>query len=254
MIISVASIKGGVGKSCSVACIAGALARNTPKPFKTLVVDFDASAALTHSLSSKSNYRFKASLSDIFLGKCKIDQAIHEYEKNLFLIPTSTAWGKVKEDTIEKYIQKFTDEIKSKFDIVIFDLSPAIYFGSILPLSYSDYAIIPVQSAGGISLLGLDAQMEVIAQLHEQKKFVNVLGIYATFTDKTKMSKEVVEYLQKECPDEFINIGIRKNTSLAQAAAMGKLIYEHSPNCNGAKDYKKLTKEIVKRLKKTKGK
>ena len=251
MIISVASIKGGVGKSCSVISIGGALAQSKKKT-KVLIVDFDASAAATHSLSYNFP-RFRASLFDIFEKKFDVDQAIHQYSKSLHFIPTATNWGSVSEKTLTKHMPAFIKKIQQEYDYVLFDLAPAIFFGSIVPLSYSDAVIIPVQAKGGLSLLGLDAQMEIIADLHQQGNEIDVLGIFATFVNRTKLSREVVSYLQRECKDEFLSTTIRENTSLAQAASMGKTIFDHRPNSNGAKDYTKLTKELLLRIKNRKG-
>lgn len=251
MIISVASIKGGVGKSCSVVSIGGALAQSKKK-VKVLIVDFDASAAATHSLSYDFP-KFKASLFDIFEKNIDVTRAIHHYNKSLHFIPTATNWGSVTEKTLTKKMPAFIKKIQSEYDYILFDLAPAIFFGSIIPLSYSDAVIVPVQAKGGLSLLGLDAQMEIIADLHQQGNEIDVLGIFATFVNRTKLSREVVSYLQQECEDEFLSTTIRENTSLAQAASIGRLIYDHKPNSNGAKDYTKLTKELLKRIKKRKG-
>lgn len=250
MIVSFASIKGGVGKTTSCVNLAAALAQ---KKHRILIVDFDAQGGSTHHLSNKFNGKFHACLTDVLTGNKSIPEATHNYNASIDLIPVSYKFSKISNTDFSDKLVPFISAIRDKYDFIFFDLSPAIFPGAIIPLSYSDYAVIPVYVQGGLSLLGLEAQGRIIAELQEQKKKVDVLGIVATFVDNTRMSKDVMEYLSQQCKEELFASAIRKNTSLSQASSLGKTIFDYKPQSYGAKDYANLANEFLKRIKTKKG-
>jgi chromosome partitioning protein len=249
MIVSFASIKGGVGKTTSCVNLAAALAQ---KKYHILIVDFDAQGGSTHHLSSKFNGKFHACLSEVLLGNKSIQDAIHTYNQNIDLIPVSYKFSKISNTDFSDKLVPFITVLRDKYDFIFFDLSPAIFPGAIIPLSYSDYAVIPVYVQGGLSLLGLEAQGRIIAELQEQQRKVDVLGIVATFVDSTRMSKDVMAFLGQQCKEELFASTIRKNTSLSQASSLGKTIFDYKPKSYGAKDYSNLANEFLKRIQKKK--
>lgn len=251
MILSFSSAKGGVGKTTTCVNLGCALAQNKPKAYKILLIDFDSQGGTTHHLSSKFKNGFKASLHDVFQGKCDLDYAIHPYDTHLDFIPTSFSFSEMASRDFSADLQKILKASKKQYDFLFFDLAPSVYPGSIIPLTLSDQCIIPVYTKGGMSLLGLKNQGQVIAQIKERvNPHLEVMGILATGVDRTKVAKEVIEYMSKNWPEDVFSTIIRENTHLPQASSLGKTIFEHAPKSNGAKDYAKLAKEFLERVKK----
>ena len=248
MIVAFASSKGGVAKTTSCVNLAGALAQNKPKNYSVLIIDFDAQGGATHHLSSKFGGKFKSSLTDILNGKCEPRFAIHNYQNHLDLIPISYSFSEYSTKDFSKELHKLIEAVRDSYDFIFFDLSPAIFPGSTIPLSLADTCIIPVYTKGGLSLLGLQSQGQIIVDIQKKNPRLDILGILATFVDRTKISKEMVEYLKKDCSKEFFSTVIRENTSVSQASSLGKLIFEHAPQSNGAKDYSAFSKEFLKRV------
>ncbi len=248
MIVSFSSVKGGVGKTVSCVNLAYYLA--TKKNKKVLIIDLDCQAGATHSLSGKFNKKFLASLCDVLTGKSTLEKGIHLYENKLSFIPVHYKFHELINQYFEKKFKKLIRQVKSKFDFIFLDLSPAVYRGTTVPLSLSNRVIIPVDCPGGLGLLGLEAAAEQIIEIKNTKnKSLDVLGILPCFVDRTKVSKEVLSYLQKKYPNDTFP-GIRRNAAVAQASSLGKTIFEHRQKSIGAQDYAKFGQEFIRRTKK----
>lgn len=254
MIISLASAKGGVAKTTTCANLAYALTKQQKKAYKVLVVDFDTQGGLSHHLSHVFNKKFKVSISDLLSGKCTLQTAAHNYKKNLDIIPANIRLSDFSnKDFSEEIIQNLIEPAKKIYDFILFDLSPGVYPLSTLPLYYSDGCIIPVLVSGGLSILGLQSQEEVLSEVEKLTgKRIPVLGILATHSENTNVSKQTIKLLQTEYKKMFFESVIRKSTKISQSACLGKTIFEHSPKSNASKDYSNFTTEFLKRIK-TKG-
>jgi cellulose biosynthesis protein BcsQ len=201
-----------------------------------------------HHLSEKFNRTFKATIYEVFTKKCNVSYAIHEYAQNLYFLPASTYLRKITLSDFEKDLQEIASQIKKEYDFVFFDLAPSMYPGSTVPLFFSDYVIIPVNCPQGLSLLGLQAQAEIIVEVRKEKNInLDVLGILPAFLDQTRMSKDVLCYLQKHYEDDLLP-AIRKNTALSQASSIGKTIFEYARCAKGAKDYEVVAKALLRRV------
>ena len=246
MIVSFSSVKGGVGKS--VSCVNLAYYLGTQKNKKVLVIDLDCQAGATHNLSAKFNKKFKASLYDVFKGKVHVERAIHNYEKLISFIPVNYKFHELIDSDFEGKFKKLIEDVKKEYDFIFLDLSPAVYTGTTIPLICSDRVIIPVDCPGGLGVLGLDTAAEQISEIRNTKnKSLDILGILPCFVDYTKVSKEVLSYLQKQYPNDVLP-AIRRNASVAQASSLGKTIFEYKPKSIGAEDYTKLGQEFMRRI------
>lgn len=242
--ISYASLKGGVGKTAACANVAYALSKKK----KILVVDLDPQSGLTHNLGSRFK-SYNCEISDFLKGEVSFDDCIHEYWGNLHIIPTTFILYQFSlNGGFRDKLEKALDGIKDKYDFVFFDLAPAVSFSSLTPLMISDYVIVPVECSGAISLLGLTNLENIIKiEIERESKKIDLLGILPTFHDRTKVSKEVFDYLNEKY-GEHVLPKIRRNAAIAQASSIGKSVLEHRSTSNGAKDYQKLADDILSRL------
>lgn len=252
MIVSFSSLKGGLGKTSTCANLGYILATNQ-RPKKVLVVDLDPQAGLTHHLSGKFQKKFKASLHDVLKGTCEIGYVIHEYKKNMDCIPVSYKLYEVTEKDFEIRLEASFNTIKDKYDFILFDLPPSVHSGTLVPLMISDYIIIPVDCQGALSILGLQTAEKIIRETMEKNKTktLDLLGILPTFLDRTKVSKEVLEFLKKNY-GEYVFPPIRRNTAIAQASSLGKTIFEHRSKSIGSQDYLALSEEFLRRTEREK--
>ena len=99
-----------------------------------------------------------------------------------------------------------------------------------------------------LALQGLSQLLETISVI---KKRINpnlkLGGIIGTRVNRRRIHNDVIEYLRTNFKEYTFATVIRESIALAEAPSFGKDIYSHNPNCNGARDYKALCKEIIKK-------
>jgi len=138
-IIVVTSGKGGVGKTTSSASIATGLAKNGKK---TVVIDFDIGLR-NLDLIMGCERRVVYDLVNVMQGHVKINQALIKDKKteNLFILPASQTQDK---DSINKEgVHKILESLKKmNFEFIICDSPAGIESGAILPIYFSDEAIV----------------------------------------------------------------------------------------------------------------
>ena len=96
---------------------------------------------------------------------------------------------------------------------------------------------------------------DLLEEIHLIKKKINdklnISGVFITMANtRTSLYKETRERLQKYFKDELFDTAIRTNEDINKAVGEGKTILDYKSSSNGAEDYNKLIKEIIKREKK----
>ena len=115
-VIGIISIKGGVGKTTCTVNLGAALSSTFGK--KTLIVDANFSApnlGLHLGLSRPS-----LALGDVMRKGIHISQAVHNFEKNLHVIPGALSGRKINPFQLRGKL----DEITDNYDSVLLDSSP----------------------------------------------------------------------------------------------------------------------------------
>ncbi len=116
-IITVASAKGGVGKSTFCCCVGKFL---TKQGKRVLLVDMDIgvrSLDILLGVSEKTLYNW----GDIIKGNCDYRKAIIEADNELFVLPAPISFS---EEYTQASFGKMIDSLKNGFDFIILD-SPA---------------------------------------------------------------------------------------------------------------------------------
>ncbi|ADG13467.1 cell division ATPase MinD [Methanocaldococcus infernus] len=115
MIITIASGKGGVGKTTTTASLAVALAKLGKK---TLVIDGDlsmANLAILFNLDKK-----KPSLHEVLSGEADIREAIYKHKTGVYVVPTSLSLEGYKKAEIE-LLPEVLEEVGDEFDYILID-------------------------------------------------------------------------------------------------------------------------------------
>ncbi len=134
-ILTVASAKGGVGKSTFCCCIGKVLASQGKR---ILLVDMDIgvrSLDILLGVSEKTVYNW----GDVVKGNCDYRKAVLEAEKGLFLLPAPVDFS---EDYTAEAFEKMLSSMKKDFDFILLDSPAGLESGFKLSLATSDSCII----------------------------------------------------------------------------------------------------------------
>ncbi|WP_024654763.1 ParA family protein [Borrelia hispanica] len=195
-IITIASIKGGVGKSTSSIILATLLS----KKYKVLLIDMDSQASTTSYYSTKIE---KANIDlinkntyEVLKANLSINRAIINVDNNLDLIPSYLTLHQFNIEPIpfkELKLKKQLKQLEAVYDYIVIDTNPSLDFTLINALVVSNYVIVP-----------MTAEKWAVESLDLFKFFVNKLDIsififiLVTRFKKNNTHKYLLEILQSK--------------------------------------------------------
>ncbi|UPA18375.1 ParA family protein [Borrelia puertoricensis] len=195
-IITVASIKGGVGKSTTSIIFAILLA----KKYKVLLIDIDTQASTTSyfykefiskkiSLVNKNIYR-------VLKERLNIDDSIVNLKNNLDLIPSYLSLHKFASESIPLKELRLKDNLlflKADYDYIIIDTNPSLEFTLANALLSSNYVIVPM-TAEKWSVESLD-----LLEFYMKKLRMKLpIFILVTRFKKNNTHKQLLKYVQSK--------------------------------------------------------
>jgi len=135
-IITIASGKGGVGKTTLTANVGIALAQ---KNFKVLLVDADvAMANLSLLLGMQAS---PITLHDVLVGESNIEDAIYEGPAGLNFIPSGLSLESYRRVDTER-LESVVKEIAGKYDFILLDAPPGIEKNVMSALAAADEVLL----------------------------------------------------------------------------------------------------------------
>jgi len=250
-VISVVNQKGGTGKTTSVINIAACLCR---MGYKTLILDMEPQANATLYLGIDP-LPLEISMYDVLLkdGVSLNDIILSTIIENLHLAPAQVSLAKTDINLADKpnkqyrLKEKLTD-IKPRYDYVLIDCPPSLSLLPINALTASDEVIIPLQPKY-LSLEGLkQLKVSLDRTRDELNPSLKTLGMLFTMVDmRPKMTKHSMDLVREHFSDKVFNSIVRVCSKFNEAPIAGQSIFEYDPTSRGAKDYKDVTEEVIKR-------
>ena len=244
-VVSLLNLKGGVAKTFTTVNMAYELHR---RGYKVLLLDNDKQGNL-----SKAYGRYDAEniapitrlLSGEWTAAAELIQQT-DYEgidiisANLSLM--GATWQLTTAETgnqIERYKRLAQlDAVSTYYDYCIIDNPPDIGLNVVNALTITDEVIVPVK-IDEWALEGLDVLADQIEDAKQFNPALRLLGVLVTAYQNTDGEAAGREWLETEKNGYSLLGIIRYSGKVAESTFLFKPIYEYSPCCAAAQDYKK---------------
>ena len=240
--ISILNLKGGVGKTHVAANMAYELYR---RGYKVLMMDNDKQGNLSRTYN-RYKAREIAPITKILSLQYGMDEPlIQETEYGWLDIITSNmslfgaTWNLTREEGV-KQIERYKDfvgwaDIDEVYDYCIIDNPPDIGLNVVNALAITDEVIVKIDED---ALEGLDIVADQIGQAKELNDRLKLAGVLVTSYQNTDGEAAGLEWLKTHSSYKVLG-AIRYSKKVAESSFMRKPIYEYSPCCAAAQDYKK---------------
>lgn len=250
-IIAICNQKGGVGKTTSSVNLGAYLAAFGRK---TLIVDFDPQANATSGLGINYVKLTKNIYHNLIFG-FSLEETIQQTPLfGLDILPASPELigAQVELNSFEDKelrLKQLLNYVQSQYHYILIDLPPSLGLLTVNGLVAADYVLIPIQTEF-FALDGLSQLINTIDLIRRNLgKDLKILGAVLTLYDKrNRLDRSVAKNILRHFPGYVFNVIIPRNISLAEAPSFGQSILQYNPHSEGARAYRQLAEEVIKRL------
>src|SRR5215217_3561228 len=247
MILSIASQKGGTGKTTTSISLAAGLAR---KGQRVLLIDTDSQANSSKVLLP--NYQdidADATLHATMLERKPL--VVHPTAvPNLQIVPSHILLSNTDFelttaiDHREARLKSQLDAIRDTYDFVFVDCPPALSWLTINAFTASDQILVVV-SPGYFELDSTVQLGKMIAQVRENfNPALKLAGFLFTMSEPTNNSATSLKILRQTYTDDVLNTVIPKNVDLREAHFQQQGIFAYNPAAKAAHAYHNLIGEL----------
>ena len=245
-IIAVANHKGGVGKTTTVASVGAAL---SSMGYRTLLVDLDAQANLTGSLTQETGERGRT-IYEAFKERSGLP--VIPIREKLSLVPSCLDLAGVELEISgymgrEFILRNLLEPFKGEFDFMLLDCPPSLGLVTVNAFAACTEVVIPL-TAETLPFKGL-TMIEETCRLIKRRlnRSLSLSGIVITRWENRKVNRMIEEALRGSYGDKVFQTKIRTNIALVEAPLTREDIHAYNSQSNGSKDYRALTEEILSR-------
>jgi len=228
-IIGIISLKGGVGKTSSVANLGAVLASEFGK--KTLVIDANFSSpnlGLHLGLVEHG-----ATIHDILLNRANVNEAIYEHESGFHFIPGAYISRKVSPFKLKEKISY----LKDHYDMILIDSSPNLNEEVLATMIASDELLVVTSP----DYPTLSTTLRAVRLAKQRKTPITGLILNRVRNKKFELSIKDIE----EAAQVPVLSVLPEDISVLEALAETKPVALHKPKSNTAIEYKKLAACLI---------
>lgn len=248
--IAVVNSKGGVGKTTTAICLAGAL---IDLGRRVLLVDLDPQASASVWLGAPSD---GSELLSILLDRDRDPiPAIRQLSIGLDLIPggllltqfePQTAQRPARDSLLRQALKRFPAE---RWDYIFVDTPGSFGILALNALAAADHFLIPVEAA----TLSIEPLVTLFQTIEETRDALNpVLSCAGVLACRLKLGArnpfQILRLLHEHFGENLFRHYIRHNVNIAEAPAHNTYIANYMPTSIGAADYRRVAEEFEARL------
>lgn len=247
MVISIASQKGGTGKTSTSISLSAGLAR---KGKRVLLIDIDSQANSSKVLVPnygdlrKENTIYATILDRQPLPVRQTPLANLEIVPSHILLSNTDIELTTAKDHREARLKRELDVIKERYEYVFVDCPPALSWLTVNAFTASDCVLVVVSPG----YFELDSIVQLSKTIEEVKEYFNptlkILGFLFTMSDPTINSRTSLKILRQTYPELVLKTVIPRNTDLRDAHFNKQDIFDFSPQSKAAQAYARLIEEL----------
>ncbi len=259
-VVSIATVKGGVGKTTTAVNLASAIADGHHR--RVLLIDLDAQGHCSTSLDAvidqeRIDDEFVA-LSDVLLSDEELeilDSAVETDVDGLSITPAdpglADAEGRISQEIGKEMLLRDALEVtRTHYDLILIDCPPNKGNLTLNALVASDDVLIPTDLSP-LAVEGADELLTTVLKVRRRlDQELEILGVVLTRVDgrTVTINEEVRETIDDAWGELVLEQHIGINTRLSQAQMAGEPIFKHAPDSRGARHYSRLADEVLERL------
>ena len=247
MIVSIASQKGGTGKTTTSIALAAGLAR---KGKRVLLVDLDSQANSSKVLLPHyKDIKKEQTVYNTIIKRLPLTTQ-QTHIRNLDIIPAHILLSStdveltVAKDHREARLKRELDTIKQSYDFMFIDCPLALGWLTLNALTASDKVIVVV-SPGYFEVEAIDQIAETIRETKtDYNPNLELIGLLFTMTDQTINTSTSLSILKQLYPSILLPRHIPRNTDIRDAHYNHQDIFTFNPKAYAAIAYDKLIDEL----------
>ena len=247
-VISVASQKGGVGKTTTAINLGACRAQESRR---VLLIDIDPQGNCTSGLGVNGNDQ-ALSTYEVLIGQSEVKEALQSTAlANLDLLPAGQRLSGAEVELVgmmarETRLKNSLAAIRDQYDYVLIDSPPSLGLLTINSLTASDSVLIPLQC----EYLALEGLTQLISAIRLVQDHLNpslrIEGVLLTMFDaRLNLSQQVADEARKFFSDRVYRTVIPRNVKLSEAPSFGKPIVLYDAHSTGAESYRELAREVL---------
>ncbi|MEO5617329.1 MAG: AAA family ATPase [Candidatus Eisenbacteria bacterium] len=247
-IISIASQKGGVGKTTTAINLGACLAQESRR---VLLVDIDPQGNASSGLGINGNDA-ALTIYEVLIGQAETKEAVATTAlANLDVLPAGQRLSGGEVELVgmmarETRLKLSLAGIRDAYDYILIDSPPSLGLLTINSLTASDSVLIPLQC----EYLALEGLTQLISAVRLVQDHLNpalrIEGVLLTMFDaRLNLSQQVADEARKFFSDRVYRTVIPRNVKLSEAPSFGKPIVLYDPHSTGAESYRELAREVL---------
>lgn len=251
-IVAIANQKGGVGKTTTAVNLGCALAE---EGLRVLLIDLDPQGNATSSFGMQ-DLEGESLYEPLLEGVSIAERILPTRLPRLFIVPADLdlAGAEVEIARMENHLTRLAETLAplrsdKTFDFVLLDCPPSLGILMTNALAAADELLTPIQCEY-FALEGLVKIARVIEQVRNSgaNDRLEIGGIVMTmFDSRTNLSLQVVADVRDHFGARVYETVIPRTVRLSEAPSFGKSILEYDSNGAGARAYRALAAEFIRR-------